>query len=351
MNTILFDNIIYSLQRTGGISSQWAILQNGLSHNDAIDLIFLERKDAQNNIYRKCIDLPTEKIVRLRYNYPLTIDRYQNIIIQNIKPTIFHSSYYRCVDDNDIKSVVTVHDFTYEKYMSGLRRYIHCKQKYKAIEEADIVVCVSQNTRDDLLHYLPYIDKNKIQVVYNGVSEDFCKLNNVQRGDKLLYVGNRTKYKNFDFVIETLTGTKHHLDICGEPLSIKEKKYLNKKLGINRYTVYSNIDNQRLNELYNQARCLIYPSSYEGFGLPIVEAQKTGCPVIALNASSVPEVIGETPLLLKALNRTELLSAIKMVESPTFFENITEFGNENARKFTSKLMIDGYMEIYNSILS
>ncbi|MBR5332605.1 MAG: glycosyltransferase family 4 protein [Muribaculaceae bacterium] len=348
MNTILFDNIIYSLQRFGGISSMWSMLLGGLCDNVS-NLMFLEREDALNNIYRKNIELPCDKVVKSHSKFPLIIDRYRSVDTQNVNPSIFHSSYYRCVKDKDVKSVVTVHDFTYERYMARAQRYIHCKQKYNAINNAEVVVCVSENTRKDLLHYLPNIEKDKIKVVYNGVSDVFCQLAGVARGERLLYVGSRAKYKNFDFVVETLSETSHHLDICGAPLSIKEQKFLNKKLGSERYKVYSNVDNHRLNELYNQAKCLIYPSDYEGFGMPIIEAQKTGCPVVALNTSSVPEVIGATPLLLQSLSRKELLSALKMIETPTLFDNISGLGMENAKKYTSQDAIDGYKEIYQSL--
>jgi mannosyltransferase len=165
-----------------------------------------------------------------------------------------------------------------------------------------------------------------------------------------LYVGSRAKYKNFDFLVESISETSYCLDICGAPLSIKEQEFLNQKLGINRYKVYSNVDNATLNELYNQAKCLIYPSSYEGFGLPIVEAQKTGCPVIALNSSSIPEIIGETPLLLNELSAKELFSLLEMIESPTLFENVSKMGLENAKKYTSQSMIDGYRNIYSELL-
>lgn len=349
MKTILFDNIIYSLQQSGGISAMWAMLQNGLLHDDAIDLMSLERDDAINNIYRKKVELSNEKLVGLKHNYPLIIDRYRNVDVRDVQPAVFHSSYYRCIDNEDVKSVVTVHDFIYERYMAGLRRYVHCKQKYQAIKEADVVVCVSENTRKDLLHYLPEIDKDKIRVVHNGVSDDFYILDNAKRCDRLLYVGGRARYKNFDFLIEAISKTSYCLDICGLPLSAKEQKYLNSKLGNKRYKVYSNVDNDTLNELYNNAKCLVYPSSYEGFGLPIVEAQRSGCPVIALNSSSIPEVIGETPLLLQNLREREFLSLLKMLESPTLFDEVRNLGRANSNRFTSQSMLNGYKEVYGYI--
>ena len=185
--------------------------------------------------------------------------------------------------------------------------------------------------------------------MHNGVSDDFCLIDGALRGDRLLYVGSRAKYKNFDFVVEVLSETTYHLDICGAPLSIKEQRYLDKKLGRERYKMYSTMDNHRLNELYNKARCLIYPSSYEGFGLPIVEAQKAGCPVIALNKSSIPEVIGETPLLLNELNRNELRSALEMIDSPTLFDEISKMGKKNAGRFICQAMIDGYKDVYREL--
>ena len=141
-----------------------------------------------------------EKLVGLIHSYPLIIDRCRNIKVENIKPAIFHSSYYRCIDDKDVKSVVTVHDFTYERYMAGLRRNVHCKQKYNAIIKAEVVVCVSENTKRDLLYYLPETNKNKVRVVHNGVLDDFHKIEGALRGDRLVYVGSRAKYKNFEFV-------------------------------------------------------------------------------------------------------------------------------------------------------
>ena len=83
--------------------------------------------------------------------------------------------------------------------------------------------------------------------------------------------------------------------------------------------------------------------------MPIVEAQKTGCPVVALNTSSIPEIIGETPLMLSNISRKELISLLKMVESPTLFEEVSNMGIINANRFTSQAMIDGYKEVYNNI--
>lgn len=347
MKNILFDNIIYSLQKSGGISSMWSILLESMLNDDRFDLRCIEHSNsAINNIYRNSISLSSNEIIQEHSLLPLSIVRYRKVSSPNNNFSVFHSSYYRIPSTPSLKTLITVHDFTYEKYVTGIRKKIHCQQKYNAINHADIVVCVSQNTYNDLIHYLPHINKQKIHIIHNGISSDFHNISNISRGDNLLYVGSRSKYKNFELLIETISETSHHIDICGAPLTHTEEKYLNKKLGNDRYTIYSNINNTQLNKLYNTAKCLIYPSSYEGFGLPIIEAQSAGCPVIALNSSSIPEVIGETPLLIEHATKNDLLKAISNLENPTIIEEVIEAGKINALRFSKNRMTNSYKELY-----
>lgn len=348
MKNILFDNIIYSLQQSGGISSMWSILLESMLNDNRFDFRCIEHNNSvKNNIFRSPISFPSNKIIQEHSFFPISIERYRKVAIPNDNNfSVFHSSYYRIPSNPSLKSIITVHDFTYERYVTGIRKKIHCDQKYKAINHADIVVCVSQNTYNDLLHYLPNINKQKLHVIHNGISSDFQKLNNVSRGDNLLYVGSRSKYKNFELLIETISETSHHIDICGAPLTCSEQKYLNKKLGHNRYTIYSNIDNTQLNKLYNTAKCLIYPSNYEGFGLPIIEAQSACCPVIALNTSSIPEIIGETPLLLQQATKKDLLKALSNLENQTIIKEVIEAGKTNALRFSNIKMTNSYKDLY-----
>ncbi len=346
MTKICFDNIIYSLQKSGGISSQWAMLQDAMVSDNRFDCNFIERCDASDNIFRKSINVRSNLITNHRFTLPLFWERYRNVFCENSDADIFHSSYYRTSARKGIKSVVTVHDFTYERFMSVWRRNLHCRQKYQAIRCADVVVCVSNNTLNDLLHFIPDIDATKITVIYNGISPEFRVVDNIERGNRLIYVGSRASYKNFGLLIETLAETSHYLDICGEPLSYGEQKLLNRKIGHNRYKLHANINNIELNKLYNSALCLVYPSSHEGFGLPIVEAQSAGCPVIALNTSSVPEIIGTTPLLLSNADKRCLLKALKSLQSPTLVDEVVVAGKINARRFSSKTMTDGYKDLY-----
>lgn len=348
---ILFDNIIYSLQKSGGISSTWALLQKAMLNDYDYDYKFIEYKNAIKNIFRNSLELQPQCIISPNSILPVAINRYRKVKTPIIdESSIFHSSYYRSNTNKNIKSVVTVHDFIYERYTTGISKTIHCRQKYSAINNADSIICVSQNTRKDLIHYIPGINKSKITVIYNGVSSDFCPIDDIQRSNRLLYVGSRSKYKNFELLIETIADTSYNLDICGTPLSQSEQKFLNKKIGANRYNVFSNIDNNSLNKIYNSALCLIYPSNYEGFGLPIIEAQQAGCPVIALNSSSIPEIIGETPLLMKFADKKSLLSTIKLLNSPSIIKEVIDSGKKNSLRFSAQSMTNAYKDIYNTLI-
>lgn len=347
---LFLDNIIFSLQTSGGISVIWAeILKSCL--NSENQFLCIEYKSAPKNVFRKKIQIPKDLIWQQNSSF-LPITRYLPVRLHNQK-IVFHSSYYRYCIEKSSRNITTVHDFTYEYFFSGLPKTVHCWQKYSAIHHSDVVVCISENTKRDLLRFLPEIDSKKIRVIYNGVSEDYFIMPTSDRLDYsnyILYVGARDTYKNFRFVVEALKDTSFSLAICGRGLSQEEILFLNKKLGQHRYKVFENVDNQTLNQLYNSVFCLAYPSSYEGFGIPVIEAQRAGCPVIALNASSIPEIIGDTPLLLSNLKEKYFIEKLHLLEKEKIREEIIKSGFVNSKRFSWGKMANAYMEIYSEML-
>ena len=104
----------------------------------------------------------------------LRYKRYLPVTCKNVNESfIFHSSYFRISSNPNAINITTVHDFTYEYFYHGLHKWIHCWQKYYAIRKSKYVVCISENTKKDLLNFLPDVDEKKIHVIYNGVSDDY----------------------------------------------------------------------------------------------------------------------------------------------------------------------------------
>lgn len=349
MKQIVIDNIGFSLQRMGGLSVVWGALLSALK-NSGLSYICMEYPWDKTNEVRQSL---TNITVEQQSAKHLQVERYKNPKVKYNKPFIFHSSHYRLCNNKYAINITTVHDFTYEKYRKGLALWVHSWQKFKAIRKADVVVCISENTKQDVLHYIPDIDENKIRIIYNGVSTDYKvidtdKYSNL--GEYVIFVGSRQQYKQFDLVVRALRNTQYKLAIVGGKLNEEEERFVNEILGKDNYIQLGYLSNLELNELYNQAVCLAYPSAYEGFGIPVLEAQRAGCPVIAYNASSIPEVIGNTPLLLNELTISEFHSKLEILKDKASRDEIINAGLENSKRFSWDKMGNEYVALYKELL-
>lgn len=351
MQNLILDNIIFSLQRSGGISIVWENLIRGIC--DKIPIKFLEYPHSKKNIHRNGLDIRSDFISNRR-SPSLVLEQFKCPHLSLDEPFIFHSSYYRITNNKFATNVTTVHDFIYEitqRHLS-LSQKIRCALTHKAIDKSDYIVCISENTKRDLLKLVPEAQKKPIQVIYNGVSNDYhpCIIRDLGMKNYLLFVGGRQRYKNFDFAVEMAAESNRKLLICGSELNTKEINLLNSVLGISNYKFVLRPSNKDLNKFYNSVEALIYPSSYEGFGIPVLEAQRAGCPVIALNSSSIPEIIGETPLLLSDLNLTSFKNAIKILSQDKNKSEIIEAGLKNSKRFSWEKMSREYLDLYKEII-
>lgn len=351
---IIFDNIVFSLQKAGGISVVWKELISRFIRDGRDKLLFIEREGANDNLFRQDIEIPYHQVQRVGRT-GLIIDRYLNPKIMLREPFIFHSSYFRICGERNAINVTTVHDFTYDYFFKGhkLFYFLHIWQRNRAIRKSDSVVCISENTRMDLLKLLPDVDIKKISVIYNGVSKEYRVTEDKDPSlyRSLLWVGRRDSYKNWEWFVKVAARTGRPVVFCGAPLSHTETEYVDKVLGSGRYRVCSFLNNEELNKVYNSVFCLVYPSSYEGFGIPVIEAQKAGCPVIALEASSIPEIIGETPLLMQQLSDDAFMEKLRMLEDEKVRMKIIEKGLINADRFSWEKTCEQYRALYEKLLS
>ncbi len=361
---IYIDNIVFNLQKVGGISVYFSELINRLLASE-FDVGFLEQKLTHSNILRN--KLPIQKcMIIFERNVPVRLRSYFPIRLKLREKAIVHSSYYRTCYNNNAVNIVTVHDFNYEFYRHGIPKYVHSYIKGKSILNADGLICISNSTKKDLLNLYKDIDPLKIKVIYHGANQLFAPLDcskiedvnsdivTAAKCEKLiLYVGARVHHKNFNLAVETLSLlTDFKLIIVGSTtLSDSETSILNKNIG-GRYTYFGNATVSELNYLYNKAFCLLYPSSYEGFGIPVLEAMQAGCPVVSTNCSSIPEVAGNAGLLVDTICPAAFVEKIHSLEDPAYRDKVINAGFEQAKKFswdkTYRETIAFYHEVFNN---
>jgi len=365
-NKILLDNIIFKLQTIGGISNYWYNLLKGFVNNN--NIFYFEGDYLNKNYYRSLIKLSENSIIKDKNRIPLIIKRY--LPIRNIDKhfDIFHSSYYRYAKGN-IKNVTTVHDFLYERYISkfNLKRVVHSLQKYLAIKHSDYIIGVSKNTLDDMLIYFPEFRNKKMQVIYHGASDDFYPIKNKSKSIKVqnqelfynayfFYFGNRKRYKNFRLLINAYSNLlKNNKNIPklviagGGEFSNSEKTLLSGSKTLLNIVKIEKITNSELNLLYNYCAGFIYPSLYEGFGLPAIEAMQAGAPVICSNSSSIPEVVGEAAIFINPLDVFSLEKALLDLLDNSTRKDLVNMSYKQAEKFSCESAYKETLEVYDSL--
>jgi mannosyltransferase len=351
---IHYDNIVFSLQQAGGISTYWSELISRLLR-DQVELTFEEFQ--HNNIVRDTLPISQAQITRSAGKF-LILERFKPVRFSaHDQRFVFHSSYNRIIHHPNAIQVTTVHDFVHEKFYNGIRRRLHLMQKNKVLRAADQIITVSEHTKRDLLEFHPQLSENNIKVVYNGVSEDFFpldrqlldQLTEYNTRPYLLYIGSRENYKNFNFTVELLHNTPDlDLYIVGSALTKVELQLLTRKLP-GRWKQFANISNARLNELYNAAFALIYPSRYEGFGIPLLEAMKAGTPFLALNNSAIPEVAGGAGCLLEQADIGMFKEAIHKISVDR--ELMVRNGFKQAEKFSWEKCYQETSAIYKELFN
>jgi len=164
---------------------------------------------------------------------------------------------------------------------------------------------------------------------------------------QVLFVGRRQSHKNFAALVDALAPLKDLSLVCvgGGEFSPHERERLTRVLpGRHRHAGY--LSDEALNVEYNRSMCLAYPSQFEGFGIPIIEAMQAGCPAIAVNTSSIPEVAGDAAILTQRGDADELRAAIESVRVSATRESLVRRGIERAKGFswdqTTRTMVGVY---------
>lgn len=353
MIKIAFDYQAFFIQEYGGITRYYSKLAGALNALEGVE----SRIFAPLHINAYLADMPAGVVRGLDVrNRPRRKKLFRgiNAAVSRIqmglyRPSVVHETYYslRTATPRGVPVVATVHDMIHERFSAMYRRTDRTSRlKRAAVDRADHVVCVSHSTRNDLMEYF-HTPEEKISVVHHGfeafgAGDVAGNLHALAAGRPyFLYVGHRSIYKNFDNFIRAFASSgelrRNYSVVCvGGGAFRDEERRTFSALGLDASQVVQVAgDDAALAHCYKHAFALVYPSLYEGFGIPPLEAMSLDCPVICSHSSSIPEVAGTAAEYFDPASLDSMREALERVaDSPSRRSELVRLGRERYRLFT-----------------
>jgi len=364
---IYYDGVIYGMyrQRPGGISNFFDHLISGVAAQH--DCLLTSLRPAH-------LPHPSgEHLAIARYNISFRPGRFKEPLRRKsfairaslFRPNLIHPTYYETplIHRTRAPLVYTVYDMIHEKWQDQIDpsgQTIEAKRR--CFEAASALPCISESTLRDLLELYPHLEP-KASVIHlagdfkPGLASSVEKVANQQNEQYLLYVGARSSYKNFTrlaLAFSRVIGTfpTLRLKLVGAPLASDEIDLLHALSIASRVDVHASLPDAALAELYRGALAFVYPSLYEGFGLPLLEAMAMNTPVLAANTSSIPEVASDAALLFNPWSVDSIADAILQIAGkPELREELRRKGQRRCLYFSWDKTTSGYLNLYRQLVS
>jgi glycosyltransferase involved in cell wall biosynthesis len=366
MMKIAYDHQIFGWQEYGGISRYFFELANNIASNKMAEVALMSPLYINSYIQAACEELHimgrrVPAIRRTGRIYRAVNQILARPLMHGFSPDIVHETYYSTSRRAPKRSkvVLTVFDMIHERYPESFAAWDTTSQeKAAAVKRADHIICISENTRRDLIEILD-VEPDRTSVVHLGFA-----LTNGSAGiaaeparPYLLYVGSRGGYKNFETLLRAyasvreLRTTYELLAFGGGAFNAKERALI-AELGVSDGSVRQVAgDDVRLADLYRNASVFVYPSLYEGFGIPPLEAMSFDCPVACSNSSSIPEVVGDAAILFDPHSVDSITMALLDLSGDHVRCNtLIARGRERLQVFSWKNCSDQTMDIYRSLI-
>lgn len=328
---IIFGPEIWSLQENGGVSRYCYELITNL---ESIGVSIRVLLGPNSNVYSKLLN--PNLIVNLKDDSKSEIIRGISEGMTKFDRGIYHGTYYRTRNfkiaaKQGLKTVVTVHDLIGELFPTKIKRYKRRnRDQEKTVKFCDFIVSVSQNTKKDIVETYG-VDEAKIQVIYLGVSNLGNGKSSIDlpTNPYVLHVGKRDGYKNFMLTVQSISQSERlsslNIIAFGGGAFSETEIFRFSELNMKTRVKHVSGGDQVLKYFYTNAVALVYPSLYEGFGIPPLEAMRSRCPVIVANGGSIPEVCGNLAYYFDPTSMDSLVC--KLIE---FVENTSKYPLEDA---------------------
>jgi glycosyltransferase involved in cell wall biosynthesis len=346
---ILYDHQIFTWQRYGGISRYYYELMSRICRMPSMNVSLFQGlhineydvpslRDACKRYFGIKMPVSTHMI---RAYKAINCMLFNAVLHSGNKPDLYHQTYYSNVAPGYTgRRVVTVLDMIHERYPAHFPPHDKTTRiKRDAVARAVGVICISQSTKRDLID-LFQVPERKIKVIYlgNSLTRDASDASPVD-APYILYVGLREHYKNFTALSRAYARSprlsrEFKLVCFGGGYFTAAEQNESASLGIAANVLHRSGDDGLLASLYAHASVLVYPSLYEGFGIPPLEAMHYGCPVLASNASSIPEVVGDAGLYFDPAEPDDLLQKLEgLLGNDSLRDQLRSRGRRQEQKF------------------
>ena len=378
---VLYDYQAFDIQRTGGVSNVFSLLVDSIKKVGVEVNVGIAFTD---NLYMRMLGYPSKEaqIERLIQSGKFSPDTnfneidwkkvnkiYSKNAITRNEYDVFHPTHYSPYFlEYGMKKpyVVTVHDLAFER----LRKYIQFNEQMcltdfdnraEITKHAAKVIAISEATKKDVME-IYNVPEDKIEVVYNAyreLPENYEYVPCFVEGPYILYVGTRQgplNYKCFiPFFNQIVPFMKAHKDfklVCtGGKFTIFEKDMF-RQYGLEDRVLNAYVDEDELNTLYRHAFCFVFPSEFEGFGLPILEAYKNSCPTLLNDIPVFREVAGDEGMYFDITDGKSLNDKLEMLYRSSG-NDLADFVADQKKRlplFTAQKMAEGYKKVYESVL-
>ncbi len=359
---VLIDFQALIMQRYGGVSHYTYEIVKGLIKDKSfvlhLPVVFSINAYFKDIIKGKTWEKPDKYLILYRLSKLVNlINTWIYLLLHKVD--IYHPSYHMPfiykVLPAKTKVIITVHDLIHEIFPGEANKRVIANRK-KSLERADQVIVVSNNTLKDLLNYYPFVSEEKIHVIYEGgrTTDETVPVDGLPER-YILFVGVRKGYKNFGMFYKAVTPILDQFGnlnvICVGGGSFEEGEIEEKyKSRIHQMKC----SDEELNYVYQNAICFVFPSLYEGFGIPIIEAFENLCPVVLSGSSCFPEIAGDAALYFDSGGNDpvkDLAQKILLyISDEDLRSKMIEKGRLRAKQFTWDNMRTNTLELYRKLM-
>lgn len=354
---VLIDNQIFEQQKFGGISRYFDMLERDNNSVQKMTL-FAHQIPKKKGLYQRVQSKLSRSLLTEKPPPPNKYDFYKSEI-RNTEFDIFHPTYYDNYFLNTLEKpfVVTVYDMIHEKYAEYFGNSQDSFNKRKLCNSASKIIAISHSTKKDLIDIFN-IPEEKIEVIY--LATDYLRITSKKPDfiiDRpyILFTGNRSIYKNFfTFLIAVSPILKQNKDlnlICtGPDFTVIENRWLEEMELKSKVVSYFCQSDGELVHLYKNAACFVFPSLYEGFGFPLLEAFACDCPVVSSPGGSLKEIAGNAAVYFDPKNIREMRQSINNVLSDlSLKKELIEAGKKRLKDFSWEKCKKETNELYSAV--